>query len=71
MHYHDLEFQMVFCLKGKSKVWFEGEGEVNFEAGDVWVQPPCIHHNVLNYSGDYQVMEFTMPAEYENVQLDD
>ena len=71
LHYHDLEFQMVFCLKGKSKVWFEGEGEVNFEAGDVWVQPPCIRHNVLNYSDDYQVMEFTMPAEYETVQLDE
>ena len=30
-----------------------------------------IRHNVLNYSDDYQVMEFTIPAEYETVQLDE
>ena len=69
-HYHDLEFQLVFCLKGRSTVWFEGHGEVDFEAGDSWIQPPCIHHNVLYYSDDYEVLEITLPAEYETVQVE-
>ncbi len=69
-HYHDLEFQLVYCLKGRSTVWFEGHGEVNFEAGDSWIQPPRIHHNVLYYSDDYQVLEITLPAEYETVQVE-
>jgi quercetin dioxygenase-like cupin family protein len=69
MHYHDLDFQMVFCLKGRSRVWFEGQGEVEFEAGDSWIQPPRIRHNVLYYSEDYEVLEITMPAVYETVPV--
>ena len=69
VHYHDLDFQLVFCLKGRSRVWFEGVGEVTFEAGDSWVQPPCIKHNVLYYSDDYEVFELTIPAEYETVAV--
>ena len=60
---------MVFCLKGRSTVWFEGHGEQSFETGDSWVQPPGIKHNVLYYSEDYEVMEITLPAEYETVQV--
>lgn len=70
VHYHDLEFQMVFCLKGRSRVWFEGQGELEFEAGDSWIQPPCIRHNVLWYSDDYEMLEITLPAEYETVAVD-
>ncbi len=70
LHYHDLDFQLVFCLKGRSTVWFEGHGEVNFEAGDSWIQPPRIRHNVLYYSDDYEVLEITLPAEYETVQVE-
>ncbi len=70
LHYHDLDFQMVFCLKGRSTVWFEGHGEVNFEAGDSWIQPPGIRHNVLYYSDDYEVLEITLPAEYDTVQVE-
>jgi len=69
MHYHDLEFQMVFLLKGTSRVWFEGHGEVTFEQGDCWIQPPGIKHNVMYYSDDYEVLEITLPAEYETVAV--
>ena len=69
LHYHDVEFQMVMVLRGTSTVWFEGQGEVTFEAGDCWIQPPRIRHNVLHYSDDYEVLEITLPAEYETVQL--
>ena len=69
-HFHDLEFQMVFVLKGNSRVWFEGEGEISFHAGDSWIQPPGIHHNVLYYSEDYELLEITLPADYETVPVE-
>lgn len=70
MHYHDLDFQMVMVLKGRSRVWFEGEGEVEFEEGDCWIQPPGIKHNVLYYSEDYELLELTLPEKYETVQVE-
>lgn len=71
LHYHDLNFQMVMVMKGTSTVWFEGQGEVTFEVGDSWIQPPGIRHNVLYYSEDYEVLEITLPAEYETVQVEE
>jgi len=68
-HYHDLEFQMVYVLQGRSRVWFEGHGEVEFEKGDCWIQPPSIRHNVLYYSDDYELLEITLPANYETVAV--
>jgi quercetin dioxygenase-like cupin family protein len=70
IHYHTLEFQLVMLLKGTSTVWFEGQGEVTFEVGDSWIQPPGIKHNVLYYSEDYEVLEITLPADYDTVQLE-
>ena len=67
-HYHDVDFQMVIVMKGTSTVWFEGHGKVTFEEGDCWIQPPGIKHNVLYYSDDYQVLEITLPQDYETVQ---
>ena len=61
---------MVFLLKGTSRVWFEGQGEMTFEAGDCWIQPPGIQHDVRYYSDDYEVLEITLPADYETVQLE-
>ena len=71
MHYHDVDFQMVMVLKGSSRVWFEGQGEVTFEEGDCWIQPPGIKHNVLYYSEDYELLELTLPEKYETVQVDE
>jgi len=71
LHYHEVDFQMVMVLKGTSTVWFEGQGEVTFEEGDAWIQPPEIKHNVLYYSDDYEVLEITLPEEYNTVQLNE
>lgn len=30
-----------------------------------------IRHNVLSYSDDYEVLEITLPADYETVQVED
>ena len=70
LHYHDLEFQMVMILRGFSRVWFEGQGEIAFDTGDCWIQPPKIKHNVMYYSKDYEVLEFTIPAKYETIKVE-
>ena len=68
-HYHVLDFQMVYVLEGWARVWFDdGIGEVKLEKGSCMYQQPGIRHRVLEYSGDYTVIEITMPAEFETVQ---
>jgi quercetin dioxygenase-like cupin family protein len=64
LHYHTLDFQMVYVLKGWARVQFEGVGEVRFEAGSCMYQEPGIHHRVLEYSDDYTVIEITLPADF-------
>ena len=49
-HYHDVEFQMVYVLKGWFKSEFEGVGVQTFHAGSCWIQPPKIKHTVRGYS---------------------
>ncbi|HEV8672624.1 MAG TPA: cupin domain-containing protein [Methylomirabilota bacterium] len=64
LHHHTLDFQMVYVLKGWARAYFEGVGEVRFEAGSCMYQQPGIHHRVLEYSDDYTVIEITMPADF-------
>ena len=69
LHYHVLDFQMVYVLKGWARVHFEGVGEVRFEPGSCMYQEPGIHHRVLEYSDDYTVIEITVPADFETVSM--
>ncbi|HTT47943.1 MAG TPA: cupin domain-containing protein [Pseudolabrys sp.] len=69
-HYHDVDFQMVYVLKGWIKSEFEGEGAHTFYAGSCWIQPPKIKHTVLGYSDDCEVLEIVLPADFETVTLD-
>ena len=68
-HTHDLEFQMNYVLKGWTRVEFEDEGEVHFEAGDSWYQTPNIKHEVIDFSDDFEVVEITMPAEFPTEEV--
>jgi hypothetical protein len=68
-HYHDVEFQMVYVLKGWFKSEFEGQGEHTFEAGACWLQPPKIKHTVRGYSDDCELLEIIMPADFPTVTL--
>ncbi len=69
LHYHVLDFQMVYVLKGWARVYFEGVGEVCFEPGSCMYQEPGIHHRVVEYSDDYTVIEITVPADFETVSI--
>ncbi|MGH6665552.1 MAG: cupin domain-containing protein [Pseudolabrys sp.] len=68
-HYHDVEFQMVYVLKGWMKTEFEGEGAHTFHAGSCWIQPPKIKHTVLGYSDDCELLEIILPADFKTVTL--
>ena len=68
-HYHDVEFQMVYVLKGWIRSEFEGQGAHTFRAGSCWIQPPKIRHTVLGYSDDCEVLEIVLPADFKTVML--
>jgi quercetin dioxygenase-like cupin family protein len=68
-HYHDVEFQMIYVLKGWMTTEFEGEGTHTFQAGSCWIQPPKIKHTVKGYSDDCELLEIILPADFETVEL--
>jgi mannose-6-phosphate isomerase-like protein (cupin superfamily) len=65
VHRHTVQFQFNYVLKGWFRVWLEGEGEFTFHAGDSWLQPPGIRHDVLGFSEDLQVLEIVSPGVFE------
>ena len=69
LHYHDVEFQMVYVLKGWIKTELEGQGAHVMRPGSAWIQPPKIKHKVLDYSDDCELLEVILPADFETVEL--
>jgi uncharacterized RmlC-like cupin family protein len=69
-HFHEVEFQMVYVLKGWIKSEYEGAGEVTMRQGSCWLQPPKIKHSVLDYSDDCELLEIIMPADFATVELE-
>jgi hypothetical protein len=70
LHYHDVEFQMIYVLKGWIKTELDGQGAHVMRPGSAWIQPPKIKHKVLDYSDDAEVLEIVLPANFETVELD-
>lgn len=64
-HFHDLDFQMVYVLKGWVRFEYEGTGEVLLEAGSSVYQPPRIRHREIAHSDDLEMLEITAPATFE------
>jgi len=69
-HYHDVEFQMIYVLKGWIKAEYEGAGVVTMREGSCWLQPPKIEHTVLDYSDDCELLEIILPADFDTVELE-
>ena len=69
LHFHDLEFQMVYVLKGWVKTYMEGQGETLMKQGSAWTQPPRIKHLIMDYSDDVELLEVVLPAEFKTVEL--
>jgi hypothetical protein len=70
LHYHDVDFQMVYVLKGWIKTEFDGQGAITMRTGSAWIQPPRIEHKVLDYSDDCEVLEIILPADFKTVELE-
>jgi quercetin dioxygenase-like cupin family protein len=70
LHYHDVEFQMVYVLKGSITTDLEGQGPITMREGSCWIQPPRVKHKVLDYSDDCQVLEIVLPADFKTVELE-
>ena len=69
LHFHDVEFQMVYVLKGWVKTYLEGQGETLMQAGSAWTQPPRLKHMIMDYSDDVELLEVILPAEFKTVEL--
>jgi len=64
-HHHEVNFQMVYVLKGWIKFHYEGVGEVTLTAGSCVHQPPGIRHTELGHSDDVEMLEIVMPADFK------
>jgi mannose-6-phosphate isomerase-like protein (cupin superfamily) len=69
LHFHDVDFQMVYVLKGWVKTYMEGQGETLMREGSSWTQPPRIRHLIMDYSDDVELLEVILPAEFKTVEL--
>jgi len=69
LHFHDVDFQMVYVLKGWVKTYMEGCGETLMQEGSAWTQPPRIRHMILDYSDDVELLEVILPADFKTVEL--
>ncbi len=68
-HYHAVDLQLIYVLKGWIRSEFEGHGEVTMKQGACWLQPPKIKHAVLDYSNDCELLEIVLPARFDTITL--
>jgi quercetin dioxygenase-like cupin family protein len=68
-HTHALDFQFIYVLKGWAIFDYEGYGEHKLVAGSTVYQPPGIRHKEIDHSDDFEVLEITMPADFETKEV--
>ncbi|KAI0470900.1 hypothetical protein GGR56DRAFT_658148, partial [Xylariaceae sp. FL0804] len=65
VHFHNVGFQLIFCVAGWVRLVYEDQGPpFVLAAGDCVIQPPRIRHRVLEASAGLQVVEVGVPAEH-------
>jgi mannose-6-phosphate isomerase-like protein (cupin superfamily) len=63
-HWHDVDVQFVYVLKGSAVFEYEGIGRVSMKAGTCFYQPPRIRHREIRHSPDLTMIEFVAPAKF-------
>ena len=63
-HYHDVNVQFVYVLKGWVLFEYEGVGRVMMKAGSCFYQPPNIRHREIKHSRDLELLEIVSPAKF-------
>ena len=69
-HTHTVDFQTIYILKGWFKFEYEVYGEVTLHPGCCVHQPPGIRHREIAHSDDAELIEITLPAEFETQTCD-
>jgi len=63
VHFHVIQFQIIYCHRGWVRVVYEDQGEpFVMHPGDCVLQPPGIRHRVLESSPGLEVLELGVPA---------
>ena len=63
VHFHAIQFQIIYCYKGWVRLVYEDQGEpFVMAAGECVLQPPRIRHRVLEASPGLEVVELGVPA---------
>jgi mannose-6-phosphate isomerase-like protein (cupin superfamily) len=68
-HRHTLDFQMYYVIKGWIEFDYEGVGIVRAEVGSCVHQPPDIRHREIAHSADLELIEITLPGEFETAEV--
>jgi mannose-6-phosphate isomerase-like protein (cupin superfamily) len=66
-HYHAVNVQFVYVLKGWVLFEYEGVGRVRMKAGSCFYQPPRIRHRELAHSKDLEMIEVVAPAKFRTL----
>ena len=65
VHFHRVDFQLIYCYRGAVRVVYEDQGPPFVLApGDCVVQPPTIRHRVLEAEPETEVIEVVSPAAH-------
>jgi len=66
VHYHCVDFQVIYCRRGWVRVVYEDQGPpFVMNEGDCVLQPPAIRHRVLEASPGLEVVEVSSPAGHQ------
>jgi quercetin dioxygenase-like cupin family protein len=66
-HCHDLDFQMVFCLKGWVRFVTQDGETITLRPGDCAHLPALYRHDEIEFSPDWEVVEITAPADVTTI----
>lgn len=66
-HHYNVQFQLVYVLKGWFKTDYEDQGVQVMQAGSRWTQSPGIRHTVAGWSDDCELLKIILPAVHEIV----
>jgi mannose-6-phosphate isomerase-like protein (cupin superfamily) len=69
-HWHDVEVQFVYVLKGTAVFEYEGIGRVTMKPGTCFYQPPRIRHREIRHSKDLQLLEIVSPAKFRTYAVE-
>jgi quercetin dioxygenase-like cupin family protein len=62
-HCHELDFQLAYVLNGYVAFTTEDHGDILLQTGGCAHLPPFTMHDETEFSGDFEVLEITMPAD--------